>query len=172
MSLTIALARVIQMVLILVLFGTIETVLTRRYPYVDGSRLNAGDKFLWVVWLLVIAQPLLLPAWGLAPPPLWMVLVGWLFSVPGLVLYYLARRRLGSHSANPAVPTGGYMRDGIYKYFRHPMYVSFVLLATGIGFMGASVLSPILVVTAVGLYFGYKARREEALRAQAEKGAA
>lgn len=167
-DLTSPLSRVIQMVLVLILFGGIETILTRRYPYIEGARLGAGDKILGGIWLLTIAQPLLLPALGIAYPSVWTVLSGWLVSGMGLILYYMARHRLGSHSANPVVPSSGYIVDGVYRYLHHPMYVSFALMATGISLIGFSILSPVLIVATIALFFGYKAPREEKLRANTE----
>jgi protein-S-isoprenylcysteine O-methyltransferase Ste14 len=156
------------MILILVLFGLVETVLTGKYPYTDGARLSLGDTILAMTVLGVVSQPILWPKLGILRPPSWFIVVGFITSGLGILGYIVSKHALGSHSIHPVVPPQGYVSSGIYRYLRHPMYVSFTLLVVGIALIGASMLSVVLIPATIFVYFGQKARREEALRAVVE----
>lgn len=166
--LTIGWVRVINMLLILIIFIVIETRLTKKYPYIEGVRLSKTEIVLWLLWLLLVFQPIILPSLGQPKPPIHFVLTGWFLSGCGIWLYKQTRQQLGSHSANPVVPETGYLKTGVYTYFRHPMYVSFFLIATGISFIGHSLLSPLLVMLTI-FVFGRKIYYEEKLRVQSHK---
>lgn len=166
---TFPLIRTIGMILILVLSSLVEIILARKYPYTDGARLSLSDKVLVMLVLGVITQPILWPRLGILHPPSWFIIVGFATSGFGILGYILSKRALGSHSIHAVVPPQGYVSSGIYRYLRHPMYVSFTLLALGIALIGASVLSLALIPVTLFVYFGQKARKEDSLRAAVEK---
>lgn len=157
------------MILILVSSSLVEILLARKYPYPDGARLSLSDKVLAMLVLGVASQPILWPKLGILHPPIWLIIVGFIASGLGLLGYILSKLALGSHSIHPVVPPKGYVSSGIYRYLRHPMYVSFTLLALGIALIGASGLSLVLIPATIFVYFGQKARKEDLLRAAVEK---
>lgn len=165
---TFPLIRTIGMTLILVLSSLVEIVLAKKYPYTDGARLSLSDKVLVMLVLGVASQPIFWPKLGILHPPIWFIVVGFITSGIGILGYIVSKRALGSHSIRAVVPPKGYISSGIYRYLRHPMYVSFTLQVVGIALIGASVLSVVLIPATIFVYFGQKARKEDILRAVVE----
>lgn len=110
------------------------------------------------------------PVWFSGPFSLHQLL-SWsllLASLPPLVLG-VSRLRSGGRGggrirADPALydfeKTTALVTDGIYRYIRHPLYASLLLLAWGIFMKGPGILAGILVgATSLSLYI--TARRDE-----------
>ena len=154
--------RTIEMFVLLLLSGSIEFILTRKYPYV-GKRFSTGNLIVFTPLFGVLVQPVLLPSWGLSSPPAWLVVAGFVLWALGVVGYTLAKLEVGSHAVEAVVPEEGYVSTGIYRYLRHPMYVSFALVIAGISAIGASIFSLVAVTTATLVYW-LKAREEDRLR--------
>jgi protein-S-isoprenylcysteine O-methyltransferase Ste14 len=87
--------------------------------------------------------------------------VSWIFLFasiyPGIAGYLLLKRR--GRSENNFENTTILVKSGIYKYIRHPLYCSLLLLGTGVMFKNTAVLS--LVCGAVNIAAVYLTARIE-----------
>jgi protein-S-isoprenylcysteine O-methyltransferase Ste14 len=155
------------MVLLLVLSFVIMSVLDRKYPLTDDNLASKEDLIAYLLLIPVLIQPLLLPQIGIVFPPDWWVLTGFLITGLGLVGLIIAKRTLGSSSANVVIPRDGYVTSGVYQYLRHPMYISFVLILGGVAVIGTSIVSVAVLFLVIGIYI-HKARQENLLRASVE----
>lgn len=105
--------------------------------------------------------------WPAVPvfPAVWMVQVaGMLLAAGGGLLYFSAARALGRQMTPAIQIREGHelIRDGPYRYIRHPVYTSILFVGLGQSLLFLSVPVALLVVILFGLAV-YRARSEEAL---------
>jgi protein-S-isoprenylcysteine O-methyltransferase Ste14 len=132
-----------------------------------GWRDNRHGEWWLMAQLALIAADLLLPAWpapvalGLAWPA-WLVALGWLLLLAGLVLAAQAFWRLGpSLSPLPEpMPGAALVTQGVYGRCRHPLYQALLLAALGQALRLGSPLHLLLLLALAAVLAG-KARREE-----------
>ncbi len=106
---------------------------------------------------LLRADPLLVVA------PFWIRVLGTVLTCGGLLLALTAGASLGSATGlSPEPRSPGIVKRGIYRYLRHPMYTSAIVVASGL-----IVIQPRLSVAIAGLavigFYLIKVRYEERL---------
>lgn len=118
-------------------------------------------------WWVAAQMPLLavaaiLPPWSAAEWPLAVRATGWALLAAALLLGVAGARALG-HSLTPfprPLEDAEFCARGPYRFIRHPLYASVLLLAAGwaLAWQSAAGLAfvPLLFV-----FFDLKARREE-----------
>ena len=122
-------------------------------------------------WLLVVMQFVLLIALVLLPresPTLLRMVVGVPIGAAGVVLGMVSLRHLGSALTPTPVPIegAGLRTDGAYRYVRHPIYSSILLMAIGYAVVVGSVWTWIGVAVLLGFFLA-KSRWEDAMLAAA-----
>ncbi|MBI1349845.1 MAG: isoprenylcysteine carboxylmethyltransferase family protein [Actinomycetales bacterium] len=122
-------------------------------------------------WLLVAAQFVLLIALVLLPrevPTLARLAVGVPLAAAGIVLGLVSFRHLGNALTPTPVPIegAGLRTSGAYRYVRHPIYSSILLMAAGYACMVGTAWTWVGVGVLV-VFFLAKSRWEDALLAEA-----
>ena len=119
-------------------------------------------------WLLVgvqgvlfalVAVAALLPAMG---PTLWAPLaLALALIVAGAIGVISSARDLGSALTPLPIPNGkGLAVAGLYRWARHPMYSSLLLICLGVA-VGAGKAQTYVAVVLLAVFFAFKARAEE-----------
>lgn len=108
---------------------------------------------------LLVAVSALLPALGPAlPTPLPVALALVLLGAAGVVA---SGRDLGEALTPLPIPNGkGMAAKGLYRWARHPMYSSLVMICLGVA-VGAGTLQTYAAVVLLAVFFAIKARTEE-----------
>ena len=120
--------------------------------------------------LFVVVVPLSLAAWAISLEPVVPLgaahapRLGALVAVAGLVLLGLGIVDLitrGQGLPMNAFPPRVFVRSGIYRWLRNPIYVGFGLLMTGVSLVTASaaglwVVTPVTVLAMLALVWGYE----------------
>ena len=89
-----------------------------------------------------------------------LVYLGLTIGVAGLILWILAMLTLGSSLA--VLPgTDRLVTSGVYRYFRHPIYIGIVLTLSGLFLACGSKICLIYVITIVVPLNIFRARSEE-----------
>jgi protein-S-isoprenylcysteine O-methyltransferase Ste14 len=111
-----------------------------------------------LLFLLVVVAALM-PAIG---PALWSSLVlSIALILVGAAGMMWSGRDLGSSLTPLPVPNGmGLAAKGIYRFARHPMYTSILLICLGVA-VGAGKIQVYVVVLALAIFFEIKTRSEE-----------
>jgi protein-S-isoprenylcysteine O-methyltransferase Ste14 len=145
--------------------------LIRRY---DQLRTEEGSGRSWrytvvmIVLLVVLAvQPLLLPGLGFRTDEQWGLVVqsaGLVLLVGAFVLHWWARSHLQQFYVEDVVfQAGQYLVDtGPYRYVRHPLFTSFLMIATGLFLVNPALITLLIVIYAF-IDFSQAARKEERL---------
>jgi protein-S-isoprenylcysteine O-methyltransferase Ste14 len=132
-----------------------------------SSRSWTWTLFSALMALVVVIQPILLPALGFYTDAAWGRLaqgVGLALIAVGLALHWWARWHLKQFYGERVEYQQGQVliQDGPYAYVRHPIYTSFFLCIVGL-----LLVNPALTTLAVTLYFFWDfprtARKEEEL---------
>jgi protein-S-isoprenylcysteine O-methyltransferase Ste14 len=152
-------------------FGVLDRAMTRRY---DPQRTIGGTATTWRYMLasgaiacVLVAQPLLWPQLTLKIPSPWggaLQLAGLVMLAASLALNAWARIRLGALYAQRAEvqPAHRVVREGPYAYVRHPIFVAYFLVSTGLLFVIPSL--PMLLATLYTyVLFTRTSLRDEAL---------
>ncbi len=123
----------------------------------------------WAWAAILMLFVLVMPVW-FRDPFSWYQLISWLLLIASLVPLVLGLRLLGKVGRieaarnDPALmgfeKTSKLVAFGIFRYIRHPMYSSLLLLAWGIFFKAPSWLAAALAVLATGFLIA-TARVEE-----------
>lgn len=121
-----------------------------------------------VGWAFVGAQIALLVLLVVSPSgddwstPGWLMGLGWLVSVLGVVIAVAAGLRLGAALTPTPVPTdrGDLTTHGLYRYVRHPIYTGVLAVVLGIVLRSGSTVTA-LIGLALLAFFTVKARWEE-----------
>jgi len=97
-------------------------------------------------------------------PLSWHQLLSWIFLFaciyPGIAGYLLLKRR--GRSERSFENTTVLVKSGIYKYIRHPLYCSLLLLGTGVMFKDPGTVQVVLgIVNAVAIYFTARIEEKE-----------
>ena len=121
-------------------------------------------------WTLVAVQFVLLVAVVLLPrttPTLPRMAIGVPIIAAGAALGLVAFRHLGSALTATPVPIegAGLRTDGAYRYVRHPIYSSILLMAIGYAIVMGSIWTW-LGVAVLGAFFVMKSRWEDSLLAE------
>lgn len=111
-----------------------------------------------VLFLLVVVAALI-PAIGPAVwSSLWLSILLILLGAAGMLW---SGRDLGSALTPLPIPNGqGLAAKGIYRFARHPMYTSILVICLGVA-VGAGKIQVYVVVCALALFFEAKTRSEE-----------
>lgn len=111
-----------------------------------------------VLFLLVVVAALT-PAIG---PVLWSSLVvSVAVVIAGAVGVVLAGRGLGAALTPLPIPNGeGLAASGLYRFARHPMYASLVVICVGVA-LGTGKLQSYAIALVLAVFFSVKARMEE-----------
>jgi protein-S-isoprenylcysteine O-methyltransferase Ste14 len=107
-----------------------------------------------IVGLVFLHAPVWLRDWSSGHQILsWILLVASLFPLV-LGVRALRRRGVGENKTRTEPEllaferTGRVIRDGVFKYIRHPLYCSLLLLAWGVFFKAPSLVAALLATTA------------------------
>jgi protein-S-isoprenylcysteine O-methyltransferase Ste14 len=97
-------------------------------------------------------------------PLSWHQLLSWIFLFaciyPGIAGYLLLKRR--GRSEKSFENTTVLVKSGIYKYIRHPLYCSLLLLGTGVMFKDPGIAQLVLgIINAVAIYFTARIEEKE-----------
>ena len=96
------------------------------------------------------------------PPPLfyWLSLLGVIILILGGIILLLSRLQLGRYGGSRIVIEDEHqlITSGVYRYIRHPMYLSFLLIFFGYFTALGSVFMTIIIV--LGFFFIFKLRME------------
>jgi protein-S-isoprenylcysteine O-methyltransferase Ste14 len=128
----------------------------------QGAAWALGQLVLLVLILFAPAQIDGLPVWPESLRSI-SIVAGLLAGAAGSLLLFFSGAQLGSNLTIFPRPKadGSLTQSGAYRFVRHPMYGSVLLLALGWALLRASL--PALILTlALGLFFDRKSRREEA----------
>jgi protein-S-isoprenylcysteine O-methyltransferase Ste14 len=111
-------------------------------------------------WLIAIAgtfAPMLLrPApWGLFPIAKYAIVLGMLIQIAGL---FSLNRSLAIVAAKREIKTGG-----MYRFVRHPLYASYILMYSGYILKNTTIANLIIYVVTISLLFFRVLREEEHL---------
>lgn len=136
------------------------TGLAGRLAY--GALFTLGLPTLWCLWAWRLDE--LMPILWPIPVPRWE---GLLFVVVGLVLMLLSMATLwltGKGLPMNAYPPTQYVRTGPFALVRHPIYLGFVIVVTGIAVAvnspaGFWIVTPISALSVVALVLGYEGPR-------------
>jgi protein-S-isoprenylcysteine O-methyltransferase Ste14 len=156
-------------------FAVLDRVMTHRF---DSQRASGGTATNWgymlasvAIAFVLIAQPLLWPGltlqilapWGMA-----LQLVGLIVVAASLALYAWARVRLGAFYAQRAEVQPGHrvIRDGPYAYVRHPIFVAYFLVSTGLLLVLPSLPMAIAALYTYALFTQTSLRDEALLRVE------
>jgi len=121
-----------------------------------------------VAWFFVAIQAALLGAmvfyprdFGWSPTPL-MVTVGFVFMGAGVIVGFLSAAHLGRGLTPSPLPNGAarLVTKGPYRFVRHPIYTSVILLGIGIAIRSGSWIVTLALIGLV-LLFEVKSRWEE-----------
>ncbi len=97
--------------------------------------------------------------------PAWLQGIGLLLGLLGLLLIFLSAHDLISHghgSPNPLIaPPRQLVTRGLYAYLRHPMYLGFIAVAFGYGFLLDSILFTVVFAPLVLMTLAARAYVEE-----------
>ncbi|RPI86970.1 MAG: isoprenylcysteine carboxylmethyltransferase family protein [Chloroflexi bacterium] len=137
-----------------------------------ARREETGDRSFWLVqpgFLIAIfgapIEYLFLP--GLLPRVIWMQVIGLLMLGISVALHSWARQAIrGQFSGHLQIqPEHRLVKNGPYRYIRHPAYLGYLLMALGIAISYSSLISigAVLVLLLPGL--AYRMRVEEKLLA-------
>ena len=94
----------------------------------------------------------------------WHQIISWILLIasiyPGLAGYFLLKRK--GRSEKSFENTTVLVRSGVYKYIRHPLYCSLLLLGTGVMFKDPDTLRLILgAINIIAIYFTAKVEEKE-----------
>lgn len=132
--------------------------------------------FRFIAWECILALFLLNVNYWFANPLAWYQLIAWALLILSLVPLALGvqllrsqgspvDKREGDTSLLAFEKTTHLVTDGVYKYIRHPLYCSLLLLTWGIFFKHPGLTGLTLGVTAAAfLYFTAKADEAECIR--------
>jgi protein-S-isoprenylcysteine O-methyltransferase Ste14 len=153
--------------LIILISGTLFLVYISRKALFNLKAHGFYRFFVFESCLLLVL--LNIPYWFIKPLSA-MQIISWAALIISLYLLYQSITFLkkiggskdrGTESANYKFEnTVNVVKEGIYKYIRHPMYGSLLFLALGAFFKNASVYSIILVITAI-IFLILTAKTEE-----------
>ncbi len=88
-------------------------------------------------------------------------IVGLIMAIIGLVLWILAFIKLGTKSFAVLPRAKALETGGIYKYFRHPLYVGLILTFVGLSLGAGSLLGIIYTIIVILPLSIVRAKREE-----------
>jgi protein-S-isoprenylcysteine O-methyltransferase Ste14 len=139
---------------IIVIFSWFFSIREKRYHGI--ARFFAFES----IFILLLFN---LQSWFLNPIS-WHQMISWalLFSsvYPGLAGYLLLKRK--GKSETSFENTTVLVKSGIYKYIRHPLYCSLLLLGTGIMFKDPGLPQTIFgIVNAVAIWFTARIEEKE-----------
>jgi len=97
-------------------------------------------------------------------PLSWHQILAWIFLFaciyPGIAGYILLKRK--GRSENSFENTTSLVKTGVYRYIRHPLYCSLLLLGTGVMFKDPGTVQVVLgIVNAVAIYFTARIEEKE-----------
>lgn len=88
----------------------------------------------------------------------WIFLVGSIY--PGIAGYFLLKNH--GKSEKSFENTTALVKSGVYKYIRHPLYCSLLLLGTGVMFKDLTLVTVILgIINAIAIFFTAKTEEGE-----------
>lgn len=113
--------------------------------------------FDWLVGVAGTFAPLLLrpAAWGIAPFAKYVIVVGVIIQIAGLVSL---NRSIAIVAAKREIKT-----KGLYRFVRHPLYASYFLTFSGYVLMNTTIENLIIYVITMGLLFVRVFREEKHL---------
>ena len=150
-------------------FGGMKAIELLRPPVITGggsaSENNVGMRelpraYFFSAGAIVVGPSLGGPALPRVCGPLGLVL-----EVASVGLRVWAMRTLQGHYAHTlrVVEDQPVVRDGPYRFVRHPGYLSVVLLWVGAALSSRTVVAPALTLTAVGTAYRHRMDAEDAL---------
>ena len=123
----------------------------------SGRRAGWGLVVVQGLLFLAVALGALLPGPSVTP----LLLVGLGFVLVGAVGVVQSARDLGQALTPNPVPNGaGLAARGLYRWVRHPMYSSLVLIGLGVAISTGAVFCYV-AVAALAVFFDVKTRAEE-----------
>lgn len=152
-----------------VLFYISDLFLLKKYDHRRPSGGTAMHPLVVVLSLIVMVifflQPVIWPGLGIQTDQWWglaIQVVGILLQVCGLGLYVWARLNLGEFYCQREEIQEDHqvVESGPYRYVRHPIFVSFFAIGTGMLLVNPSLVTIIIVGGAFRL-FTQSARRDE-----------
>lgn len=111
-------------------------------------------------WLAALEAPFLLESWNLQ----WTSIVAIFVLALSVVMHYTASYFLGKYFDRLVRPTAVVM-FGPYRFVRHPIYASYMLLFAGYCLAFRSYLSLLFLTTACILYYEQRTKLEEGMLA-------
>ena len=133
---------------------------------------DEGKLFGWIRWCLALPWMLCLLLWMVYPAPLrWagFALPGalrWLGAAlvaAGALLVFWTNRSLGPNFSSTLILRDGHqlIERGPYRYVRHPMYTSFVIMVTGMLLLSANWIVGAAPLVFLALLMAVRTPREE-----------
>ena len=150
---------------ILLTAGTAANVIISWHVSIKAGRYHGIYRFFSFESILVLAL-LCAPVWFVEPWK-WNQLVSWALLLGPIPLPILGFRALHSadHPAGDFENTARLVTDGIYRYIRHPLYASLMLLGAGIFFKEINLLTGLAaIVNAAALIATAKTEEGEMLK--------
>jgi protein-S-isoprenylcysteine O-methyltransferase Ste14 len=100
----------------------------------------------------------------LLPQADWIVMLSAVFSILGVTIAIVARRKLAGNWSSGVVFREDHelIQSGLYRYVRHPIYSGIILMALGTALVQGT-LGTMLFFLLVLAFMGYKAKQEEEL---------
>lgn len=125
-----------------------------------------GDNFLGMVKVLQVSWwlAMLIEVWWLDRPFIpTLAAVGVLTTVAGQILRYLSMQALGWRWTLPIITVPGVpaVKDGIYRYLRHPNWLGVMLEITGLPLIHGAYLTAIFFSVANAFLIGKRLQAEE-----------
>lgn len=140
---------------------TKELIARRHAPRVR-TRFNAASAVFAMLFVnVVVAAWLGYAQVGLLPD--WTYYLGLALAILANAAYFWGHQSLGRYFSSMVVVYEGHqlVESGPYKFVRHPMYASVMLVSVGIGLMAQSWVALAYVVVVSAIVVAYRIRFEE-----------
>jgi protein-S-isoprenylcysteine O-methyltransferase Ste14 len=147
----------------LLICGSLVFIIYSRH-YLTNPRVHGFYRFFgWEATLLLVVfnlpvwfndpfAPIQIISWGL-------LILSILLALYGFIILVVRGKPRGSFEETTVI-----VATGIYKYIRHPLYASLILLTVAVGLKNPDLLSLVLVVcAALFYYFTAKVEEEEVI---------
>lgn len=150
-------------------FGGMKAIELLRPPVIaddaGAPENNVGMKELPRAYFFSAGAVVVGPSLGGPPLPRVFGPLGLVLQVANVGLRVWSMRTLQGHYAHTlrVVDDQPVVRDGPYRFVRHPGYLSVVLLWVGAGLSSRTVAAPALTLTAVGTAYRHRMDAEDAL---------
>ncbi|MCI4365287.1 MAG: isoprenylcysteine carboxylmethyltransferase family protein [Thermoplasmata archaeon] len=164
------LSRILLAYLSILAWGVTEGLVRANSRARGGPKESVISKDRWsfgalmVALVIALGAPYLFLARGLGPVlPLWVAVAGTVLTLIGIGVREWALFVLGRFFSPTVVIRADHriVRDGPYRWIRHPSYTGLVLIVAGIGLILGAVFGVLLALGVASIGLGYRIHVEE-----------